>query len=339
MKSVPIASAASASGPMWRTRAPRRRRICSSTEMATRKAWRRGELSEAVGSRHSTSVCRRAGAASRLVTLHTPPSTYSRSPIRTGANTQGMAHEAVTASATLARGAPGAPKTTRLPERLSTQHTRRRPSKRAPERSTAACRRASVRPVSGARASRAARAGPPPGAESAVATGASGDVAAHPQRAAVRRRPGVASGSGSPTGAAAGLDRGRRESAAGRARRAGGELAAGQAARDDGARGGPDEGVDVAHVGARLVLDAGEHTGHPRLADHAAAAEHEDVRGGEAWHPAHPSRRPARRARRRTLGAVRAALACLYAIAYVCIVAVQARPAGGRASLSEARPD
>ena len=56
MKSVPIAAAASASGPTWCTRAPRRRRICSSTEMATRKAWRRGELSEAVGSRHSTSV-------------------------------------------------------------------------------------------------------------------------------------------------------------------------------------------------------------------------------------------------------------------------------------------
>ena len=56
MKSVPIASAASVSGPTWRTRAPRRRRICSSTEMATRKAWRSGERSDAVGSRHSTSV-------------------------------------------------------------------------------------------------------------------------------------------------------------------------------------------------------------------------------------------------------------------------------------------
>jgi len=44
-----------------------------------------------------------------------------------------MAHDAVTASATVARGAPGAPKTTRRPERLSTQHTRRRPSTRAPD--------------------------------------------------------------------------------------------------------------------------------------------------------------------------------------------------------------
>jgi hypothetical protein len=55
--------------------------------------------------------------------------------MRTGAKTHGIAHEAVTASATDACGVPGAPKTTRLPERLSTQHTRSRPSKRAPERS------------------------------------------------------------------------------------------------------------------------------------------------------------------------------------------------------------
>ena len=109
--------------------------------------------------------------------------------MRTGAKTHGIAHDAVTASATLARGAPGAPKTTRRPERRSTQHTRRRPSKRAPERSSSSCRRPSVRPVSGARDSMAERTSAPPGAESAVATGASGEVAAQPQRAAVRSRP------------------------------------------------------------------------------------------------------------------------------------------------------
>ena len=74
MKSVPIASAASASGPTWRTRAPRRRRTCSSTEMATRKAWRSGERSDAVGSRHRTSVAAGGGGV-EVVTLHTPPST------------------------------------------------------------------------------------------------------------------------------------------------------------------------------------------------------------------------------------------------------------------------
>ena len=43
----------------------------------------------AVGFRHSTCVSRPAGAASRLVGLHTPPSTYSRPPIVTGANSHG----------------------------------------------------------------------------------------------------------------------------------------------------------------------------------------------------------------------------------------------------------
>ena len=52
---------------------------------------------------------RPAGAASRLVALQTPPSTYSRPPISTGANSHGTLHEAATASATVARRRPGAP--------------------------------------------------------------------------------------------------------------------------------------------------------------------------------------------------------------------------------------
>ena len=41
-----------------------------------------------------------AGATSRLVGLQTPPSTYSRPPIATGANSHGTVHDASTASAT-----------------------------------------------------------------------------------------------------------------------------------------------------------------------------------------------------------------------------------------------
>ena len=85
-----------------------------------------------MGTRQSTRAPRPAGAASRFVGLQTPPSTYSRPPISTGANIHGTAHEASTASATCARGAPGAPKITRRPLPRSTAATRRRPSKRAP---------------------------------------------------------------------------------------------------------------------------------------------------------------------------------------------------------------
>ena len=58
----------------------------------------------AVGFRHRTCVSRPAGAASRLVALQTPPSTYSRPAIATGANSHGTLHEAATASAAVARG-------------------------------------------------------------------------------------------------------------------------------------------------------------------------------------------------------------------------------------------
>src|SRR5205823_5190781 len=70
----------------------------------------------AVGFRHSTSAPRPAGATSMLVPLHTPPSTYSRPSISTGANSHGTVHDAATASATVAAGARGLPNTTRRPE-------------------------------------------------------------------------------------------------------------------------------------------------------------------------------------------------------------------------------
>ncbi len=69
-------------------------------------------------------MSRPAGAASRLVGLQTPPSTYSRSPIATGANSHGTVHEASTASATVARGAPGC----RTPRAGPAAGPRRRPA-------------------------------------------------------------------------------------------------------------------------------------------------------------------------------------------------------------------
>src|ERR1700761_3440068 len=132
MKFEPMAAAHSALGAIVRTRAPRRRRASDSTEPAERATlrmtvsivWRVARL--AVGFRHRTWVSRPAGAASRLVGLHTPPSTYSRPEIFTGANSHGTVHDASTASATLARGAPGLPKTTLRPELRSTAVTRSR---------------------------------------------------------------------------------------------------------------------------------------------------------------------------------------------------------------------
>src|ERR1700761_9680614 len=121
MKFEPIAAADSALGAIVRTCAPRRRNASASTDDAVRatlriiasSAWLPPRL--AVGFRHSTWVSRPAGAASRLVGLHTPPSTYSRSPIRTGANSHGTQHDADTAWPTDARGAPGLPNMTRRP--------------------------------------------------------------------------------------------------------------------------------------------------------------------------------------------------------------------------------
>src|ERR1700760_1356836 len=142
MKLEPMAAAHSAFGAIVRTRAPRRRSASASTDTADRATlrmivsivWRVARL--AVGFRHRTWVSRPAGATSRLVGLHTPPSTYSRRPILTGANSHGTVQDASTASATLAGGAPGLPNTTRRPEPRSTAVTRSRPSNRAPDRST-----------------------------------------------------------------------------------------------------------------------------------------------------------------------------------------------------------
>ena len=140
----------------------------------------------AIGLRQSTWVARPAGAMSRFVLLQTPPSTYSRPPICTGAKIHGTEQDACTASATLASGAPGAPNTTRRPLARSTATTRRRPSKRAPALSTRS--RIAVSDVSrpGARPSSAARSAVLPFAPAASAIGASGVAAAPARRTASR---------------------------------------------------------------------------------------------------------------------------------------------------------
>src|SRR2546423_15692514 len=112
MKFEPIAAAHSALGATVLTAAPRRRRARLSIDTADRATLRMTVnrvcvvVRLAVGFKHNTCVSRPAGAASRLVGLQTPPSTYSRPPIRTGANSPGPVHEASTASATVARGPP-----------------------------------------------------------------------------------------------------------------------------------------------------------------------------------------------------------------------------------------
>ena len=98
--------------------------------------------------------------------------------MRTGANSQGTVHEASTASATVAVGAPGLPNTTRRPEPRSTAVTRRRPSKRAAERSTWARNWLSVSGGRGRPRSSSARTRAPPGAAMPRASGAKVALAA-----------------------------------------------------------------------------------------------------------------------------------------------------------------
>jgi len=93
-----MAAADSVFGATVFTAAPRRRRTRLSTETADREMLRITASSGcdgarlAVGFKQRTWVSRPAGAASRLVGLQTPPSTYSRAPICTGANSQGTVH-------------------------------------------------------------------------------------------------------------------------------------------------------------------------------------------------------------------------------------------------------
>ena len=233
----------------------------------------------AVGFRHSTWVSRPAGAASRFVGLHTPPSTYSRPPIVTGANSQGTVHEAATASGTPARGDPGLPNTTRRPFRRSTAVTRRRPSKRGPSRSMLRRRSARVWLGRGRRRRSRPRATAPPGAASPSASGANVAAAASAQAPARRAAasPAAASPSARPRAGRGrdllvGVERGRA------ARR----LTGGEVRRHDRARRGPDDSSRTR---------AGQSRSRPR------------------YRPARPSSRPRRERRRRPAPARQVAIA------------------------------
>ena len=235
----------------------------------------RGVAGPAVGARHSTRAPRPPGAASRFVGLQTPPSTYSRPPISTGANSHGTAQEASTASATLAVGAPGAPSSTRRPLRRSTTAMRSRPSKRAPSAASWRPRPSSRRCGRGAAASAAARASAAGGREAGERDrgqrrgggGAEprGGPAEPAQRALRRRRRGLAPLAG---GAVAGLR----------------PAAAGQGGGHDRPRRRPDQVLAVAEVEPGRRLDPAQEAAQPRLAERSAGAEDERVRKLGDWH-------------------------------------------------------
>src|SRR4051812_34269614 len=101
-----MAATAAAAGVTVVTAAPRDRTASAPAEAGAVLARRPPRRAQPPGgTRQRPRAPRRAGAASRFVGPHTPPSTYSRPPISTGANTQGIAHEASTAWATWAGGA------------------------------------------------------------------------------------------------------------------------------------------------------------------------------------------------------------------------------------------
>src|SRR4051794_41699975 len=122
--------AESASGTIVWTVAPRERRASASARAAALVNARSGGRPPpaAVGIRHSTRLPRPAGAASRFVGLHTPPSTYSRPAIVTGSKRPGTAQDARTAWATVARGVPGRPNIMRRPLRRATAGLPRPPA-------------------------------------------------------------------------------------------------------------------------------------------------------------------------------------------------------------------
>ena len=242
----------------------------------------------AIGLRQSTWVARPAGAMSRFVLLQTPPSTYSRPAICTGAKIQGTEQDACTASATLVAGEPGAPNTTRRPLARSTATTRRRPSKRAPAlstRSRIACQRRVA----------AGRAPEQRGAQRGAAVRAGGERHRRQRR---RRGAGQAGrlsratvcstrarrAATAPPPATSRRRRRRpptspRRQLAPPVRRPGrrGRSPATSAAADERAGRRAHQRLRRAEVVAGGVLDAGQHAAHPGLAEHAAAGQHEHV--------------------------------------------------------------
>ena len=268
-----MAEAEPPSGATISTFAPRRRAAAASTEVASRQPAASPRNASAgllpmaaVGTRQSTRSPFPARARSRFVGLHTPPSTYSRSPITTGANSPGTAHEAATASATLASGAPSSPNTTRLPEPRSTATSRSRPSKRGPSASTRERRSLSTMRPRGTRASTAARASAPPGVAALSAGAASGENA--PSDSAARALDGAPERARTPLRLGLAVPAHTLLPAAR-------VLTTRQPGGHDRARRGPDQLLRAAEVLTRGVVRSTEVTPHPCLAENAAHSEHE----------------------------------------------------------------
>ena len=242
--------------------------------MAARRGWRSG--SGTARACHGRRARRRGWWGSRRRRRRTRG---RRS--RTGANSHGTVHDASTASATVARGAPGLPNTTRRPELRSTAVTRSRPSNRRLGRARPG--RAAWLSVSGGRGrprSSSARTSAPPGAATPSASGANVALAASAVWPA--RRSGRDGGHGQPAGRSGvpdlelGADR----------RRTARRVARDQMRGDDRPRGGADERLALAQVDAGRVLDA---------------------------RPARPSSTPRRARRRHRARAHRAGSACVQA--------------------------
>ena len=230
---------AASSGATCATCAPRRRSAWSSSSEATRNAPRSAAMrrsrrrAPAVGSRHSTWVPRPACAASRFVTLHAPPSTYSRSPMRTGEKTHGIAHDAQTASATRRRRC-----ARRAEDHAAPAAAVDRADAQPPVEARAPARDARAQAGAADGRGRAARRGPRraparrPARRARAAAPVSGALAAQPTRAASRTTPRSAGAAASSSAASAVGSRRRRASASVASGR-GGRRPGGQPRGDD----------------------------------------------------------------------------------------------------------
>ena len=189
----------------------------------------------------------------------------------TGANSHGTEQEASTASATVARGASGAPNITRLPLARSTAEIRSRPSKRAPS-GLDVLAQAAERAVGARRAAQHDRPGD--------ATGGRGHATAPRSRTASRRRgrpcrrPRSARSPAPPRSRPAPRAPTR---AAARSPASGRRPAASVAATIEPAD-VPEQVLAVAEVQAGAGLEPVQHAAQPRLAERPARAQHQSIR-------------------------------------------------------------
>ena len=232
-------------------------------------------VAPAVGISASIREPRPLGTASRFVGLQTPPSTYSRPPISTGANSHGTAQEASTASATLAQRR----------VRRTEHHPLAAPSDRRP-RSAAGRRSARRGPRCGRRGCRACAPAAAPAQHGRAGQPAGGR--GHRERQRRERRRGGPAARAAPRATApsrAGLGLPPRSRSAPRPPRpfAGSALAGlralagGERRGHDRARGRPEQVFGVAEIQSRAGLEPVEQAAQPRFAERSAGAEHQSI--------------------------------------------------------------